>query len=179
MSGSWATIFHTIFIGTLAYVVLIILLRISGKRTLSKWNAFDFIVTIAFGSILGMILLGENTSLIQGIVGFGLLVLLQLAVSWLSVNSTEMQALIKAKPTLLLYQGNLLSEMLKKERITQEDVLAAIREKGISAIENVEAVVLETNGNFSVIEHNQGTSSNSALVDVQGYPLLQKELTQV
>ncbi|MGB3191952.1 MAG: YetF domain-containing protein [Limnoraphis sp.] len=178
MSGNWTTIFHTLVIGTLAYVVLIILLRISGKRTLSKWNAFDFIVTVAFGSILGMILLAEDTSLIQGIVGFGLLVILQLTVSWLSVNSTQMQALIKAKPTLLLYQGNMIAETLKKERITQEDVLAAIRSHGISAIENVEAVVLETNGNFSVIEKNQGTSS-SALVDVQGYPVTQRELAQV
>ncbi|EAW37470.1 DUF421 domain-containing protein [Lyngbya sp. PCC 8106] len=178
MSGNWTTIFHTLVIGTLAYVVLIILLRVSGKRTLSKWNAFDFIVTIAFGSILGMILLAEDTSLIQGIVGFGLLVILQLTVSWLSVNSEQMQALIKAKPTLLLYQGNMIAETLKKERITQEDVLAAIRSHGISAIENVEAVVLETNGNFSVIEKNQGTSS-SALVDVQGYPVTQRELAQV
>mgnify|MGYP001079042400 CR=1 FL=1 len=178
MSGSWTTIFHTLVIGTLAYVALIILLRISGKRTLSKWNAFDFIVTIAFGSILGMILLGEDTSLIQGIVGFGLLVILQLGVSWLSVNSEQMQALIKAKPTLLLYQGNMITETLKKERITQEDVLAAIRAQGISAVENVEAVVLETNGNFSVIEQNQGTSS-SALIDVQGYPVVQRELTKV
>jgi len=178
LSGSWTTIFHTLVIGTLAYVALIILLRISGKRTLSKWNAFDFIVTIAFGSILGMILLGEDTSLIQGIVGFGLLVILQLGVSWLSVNSEQMQALIKAKPTLLLYQGNMITETLKKERITQEDVLAAIRAQGISAVENVEAVVLETNGNFSVIEQNQGTSS-SALIDVQGYPVVQRELTKV
>ncbi|MEB3279627.1 MAG: YetF domain-containing protein [Lyngbya sp.] len=178
MSGSWTTIFHTLVIGTLAYVVLIILLRISGKRTLSKWNAFDFIVTIAFGSILGMILLAEDTSLIQGTVGFGLLVLLQLGVSWLSVNSKQMQALIKAKPALLLYQGKMIPETLKKERITEEDVLAAIRAKGISAIENVEAVVLETNGNFSVIEQNKGTSS-SALIDVEGYPVVQRELTQV
>lgn len=178
MSGNWTTIFHTLVIGTLAYIVLIILLRISGKRTLSKWNAFDFIVTVAFGSILGMILLAEDTSLIQGIVGFGLLVILQLTVSWLSVNSEQMQALIKAKPTLLLYQGNMIAETLKKERITQEDVLAAIRSHGISAIENVEAVVLETNGNFSVIEKNQGTSS-SALIDVQGYPVTQKELAKV
>ena len=178
MSASWTTVFHTLIVGTLAYVVLIALLRISGKRTLSKWNAFDFIVTIAFGSILGMILLAEDTGLIQGIVGFGLLVLLQLAVSWLSVNSKQMQALIKAKPTLLLYQGNLIPETLKKERITEEDVLAAIRERGISAIENVEAVVLETNGNFSVIERGQETSG-SALIDVQGYPVIQKELTRV
>ncbi len=178
MSGNWTTIFHTLGIGTLAYVVLIILLRISGKRTLSKWNAFDFIVTVAFGSILGMILLAEDTSLIQGIVGFGLLVILQLTVSWLSVNSEQMKALIKAKPTLLLYQGNMIAETLKKERITQEDVLAAIRSHGISAVENVEAVVLETNGNFSVIEKNQETSS-SALIDVQGYPVTQKELAKV
>ncbi|MEO1764122.1 MAG: DUF421 domain-containing protein, partial [Cyanobacteria bacterium J06629_18] len=52
MFNSWDTLQHTLIVGTLGYVATIILLRVSGKRTLSKWNSFDFIVTIAFGSIL-------------------------------------------------------------------------------------------------------------------------------
>ncbi|MEM8808161.1 MAG: hypothetical protein AAGF01_19240 [Cyanobacteria bacterium P01_G01_bin.38] len=77
MFNSWPSLAHTLTAGSLGYIVIIFLLRISGKRTLSKWNAFDFVVTIAFGSILAAMLLSKETSLAQASLGFGLLVLYQ------------------------------------------------------------------------------------------------------
>ena len=168
MFYSWPALLHTLVVGSVGYIALIILLRISGKRTLSKWNAFDFIVTIAFGTVLGSILLSTDTSLAQGVLGFGLLILLQFLITWLSVRSKDMQGLIKAKPTLLLSKGEFQHEALKRERVTEGEIRAAIRANGSAALEDVEAVVLETDGSFSVIKKNQG-SSTSALVDVQGY----------
>lgn len=169
MFNSWSALFNTIIIGTLAYFVLIILLRISGKRTLSKWNAFDFVVTVAFGSILATTLLSKNTSLIQGALGFAVLVVLQSIISWLSVRYPQMQNLIKSQPALLLYQGQLRHDTLKRERVTEGEIRAAVRSNGIAALEDVEAVVLETNGSFSVIEKIGSESSESALEDVKGY----------
>ena len=166
--NSWSELLHTLIVGSLGYVALIILLRISGKRTLSKWNAFDFIVTIAFGTILGSILLSTNTSLLQGVLGFGLLILFQFIISWLSVRFKGVPGLINAQPTLLLYKGKLLHDALKRERITEGEIRAALRTSGIAALEDVDAVVLETNGSFSVIEEIT-TDSASALTDVQGY----------
>lgn len=160
---------RTLFVGTLAYTILIFLLRISGKRTLSKWNAFDFIVTVAFGSILGTMLLSKDTTLAQGLAGFALLVVLQFIVSWLNVHDQEVRGLIKNQPTLLLYQGQFQRDTLKHERITEGEVRAAIRANGIAAIEEVEAVVFETDGSFSVIKKFKDTPA-TALKDVQGYP---------
>lgn len=168
MFNNWSALIHTLTVGSLAYLILIVLLRISGKRTLSKWNAFDFIVTVAFGSILATLLLSQKTSLAQGILGFGLLVLLQFLISWLSVHSGVVQKLIKAEPALLLAQGEFQQDALKRERVTKGEVLAAIRASGLSAVEDVEAVVLETDGSFSVIEKLNG-KSDSALRDVKGY----------
>lgn len=166
---SWSALLHTLVVGSFGYIALIILLRLSGKRTLSKWNAFDFIVTVAFGTVLGSILLSTDTSLIQGVLGFGLLLLLQFLITWFSVRSKDVQGLIKANPTLLLHQGKFQHNALKRERVTEGEIRAAIRANGGAALEDVEAVVLETDGSFSVIEQNQGSSA-SALVDVQGYP---------
>ena len=157
---------NTIILGTIAYIAIIFILRISGKRTLSKWNSFDFVVTIAFGSILSSILLSTKDSFGTGILGFGLLVLFQYILTWMSVRSSLIQKLVKAEPTLLLYQGQLKHDVLKRQRIAQGEVLAALRASGIGAIEDADAVVLETDGSFSVIK-DLSDSTASALKDVK------------
>nr|WP_236619118.1 hypothetical protein [Acaryochloris sp. CCMEE 5410] len=81
-------VIETLTVGSLAYIGIIILLRVSGKRTLSKWNSFDFVVTIAFGSILGGVLLSSKTSLVQGLTGFALLVFLQAGLTWIAARAS-------------------------------------------------------------------------------------------
>lgn len=168
--NSFSALLHTLVIGSLAYVAIIVLLRISGKRTLSKWNAFDFVVTVAFGSTLATVLLSKDTSLLQGVLGFGLLIVLQFALTWLAVRSPLVQRLIKAKPTLLLFKGSFQEDALARERVTEGEVRAAVRSQGISDLNQVEAVVLETDGSFSVIRE-VSHRSDSAMVDVQGYSI--------
>ena len=156
----------TIVLGTVAYVAIIIMLRLSGKRTLSKWNSFDFVVTIAFGSILSSILLSTKDSFGTGLLAFGLLVLFQYVLTSISTHSSLVQKLVKAEPALLLYQGQLKEDVLKRERIAVGEVLAALRASGIGAIEDADAVVLETDGSFSVIK-DLNNSTASALKDVK------------
>lgn len=166
MFNQWSSLSHTLVVGTLGYILIIFLLRISGKRTLSKWNSFDFVVTIAFGSILAAMLLSKSTSLAQAGLGFGLLVLYQFILTWLAARSGIVQKLIKAKPTLLFYDGQFIHNHLQQERIAEGEVLAAIRSQGIGDLNQVDAVILETDGSFSVIRDLQ---SSSALRDVQGF----------
>ena len=101
MFNSWSALAHTLLAGSLGYVAIVVILRLSGKRTLSKWNSFDFIVTIAFGSILASLLLSQKTSVAQATLAFALLVLYQFCITWLAARSSLVQKLIKAKPTLL------------------------------------------------------------------------------
>ena len=164
---SGSTLLRTLIIGGLAYVALVLLLRFSGKRTLSKWNAFDLVVTVAFGSTLATALLSKDNTLMQVVVAFGLLVGLQWSITWLSVRSVTVERWVKARPRLLLFQGRLQQEALQQERVTESEIRAALRAQGITALEDVEAVVLETDGSFSVLK--QRGSSASALADVHGY----------
>jgi len=159
---------ETIIIGTIAYIAIIIMLRISGKRTLSKWNSFDFVVTIAFGSVLASILLNTKDKIGQGILSFALLVLFQYVITWISVRSSVIQKLIKSEPALLLYRGEMQPDTMKKERIAEGEILAALRASGVSAVEDADAVILETDGSFSVLQ-NIDDSSGSALKDVREY----------
>ena len=80
---------YTLITGTLGYIFVILLLRISGKRTLSKWNSFDFVITITFGSILSAIILSkEATPFFQAMVAFGLLILYQFIITWVAARSS-------------------------------------------------------------------------------------------
>lgn len=168
MFNSQSYLLNTLIVGFFAYIIIVVLLRLSGKRTLSKWNSFDFITTVAFGSILATLLLSKDTSLAQGSLGFALLVIFQYVITWVAARSDIIQKLIKSQPSLLLYQGQFQQETLKRERVTEGEVLAAIRANGSAAKEDIEAVVLETDGTFSVIPKIQGSSA-SALQDVRGF----------
>ena len=159
---------ETIVVGTIAYIAIIFMLRVSGKRTLAKWNSFDFVVTIAFGSVLASILLSTGDRFGKGIVTFALLVVFQYVITWISVRSSIIQKLIKSEPALLLYRGEMLYDVMKEERIAEGEILAALRTSGISAIEDADAVILETDGSFSVIS-NIDDSSGSALKDVRQF----------
>lgn len=160
---------RTLVSGVLAYIFTVLMLRLTGKRTLTKWNAFDFIVTIALGSTLATVILSKDVSLAQGAVALGLLCLLQFIVTWLSVRSQRFQHLVKSAPALLLYEGSFQHETMARERVTEAEVRSALRGQGICAVEEVAAVILETDGTFSVISRWQ-QGSRSALLDVSGLP---------
>jgi uncharacterized membrane protein YcaP (DUF421 family) len=167
--NNWAGLGRVLIVGALAYAALVLLLRISGKRTLSKMNAFDLVVTVALGSTLASVLLSKDVPLAEGVLAFWVLVALQYGLAWLSVRSERFQGLIKSEPALLLYRGRMLQDTLRRERVAGEEVHAAVRAQGIAAIEEVEAVVLETDGSFSVIRTSEAAAAGS-LGEVSGYP---------
>jgi len=156
---------RVLIIGVLGYVALVFWLRVSGKRTLSKWNVFDFVVTIALGSILASVIISKSVALLEGILAFVVLIGLQYLITWLSVRSSKFAALVKAEPTLLLSNGEYCTAALKSQRVTKSEIRAAIRGAGILDIEDVAAVVLETDGSFSVMPHNS-SGLKTALSDV-------------
>lgn len=162
---SWSGLLRVVVAGTLAYVALVVFLRVSGKRTLSKMNAFDLVVTVALGSSLATVLLSKQVAILEAVVGFATLIGLQFIVAWLSVRSRYVQRAVKSQPTLVYYRGEFQPEALRRERLTEGEVRAAVREQGVASMEEIEAVVLETAGELSVIRtagRNEG-----ALVDVK------------
>lgn len=166
----WRGLWRTLLVGVLAYIALVALLRSSGKRTLAKMNAFDFIVTVALGSTLATVLLSKDVALAEGVLAFIVLILLQFSVAWLSVRSPWVEALVKSEPTLLLYRGQLLRPAMQRERVSQTEIEAAVRQQGSADPADVAAVVLETDGTFSVIKAEDETT----LTHVAGVQLPQR-----
>lgn len=165
--SGWDSLVRTLVIGVLAYTSLILFLRVSGKRTLSKMNAFDLVVTVALGSTLATVLLSRDVALAEGALAFALLIALQYLVTWSSVRARWVRRLATGEPRLLLYCGNLLPAALRKARVTEDELRAAVRSAGHDSLEKVHAVVLETDGSFSVVRPGEGGNSSS-LIGVVG-----------
>lgn len=154
--GSLAGIMRIIVVGVLAYAALVLALRVTGKRTLSKLNSFDLIVTVALGSTLATALLSKDVPLAEGVTAFLVLILLQFAVTWASVRSQRFQSWVKAEPRLLFRDGTFLHQAMRDERMTREELLAAMRSQGHAGPDSVGMVVLETGGSLSVTGRQQG-----------------------
>jgi uncharacterized membrane protein YcaP (DUF421 family) len=166
---NWSGLGRTLVVGVLAYVALVVLVRIAGKRSLAQMNAFDWVVTVALGSTLASILLSQDVALAEGVVAFSVLIGLQLIITWASVRSSTVTKLVKSTPSLLFYEGEFLDEEMKKNRVIEAEVISAIRSQGMPSIGSVKAVVLETDGSFSVLSGDPGEKASS-LENVTGKP---------
>jgi uncharacterized membrane protein YcaP (DUF421 family) len=163
---SWQVLIRTASIGVLAYAGLVFFLRLSGKRTLSKMNAFDLVVTVALGSTLASILVSRDVALAQGALALSLLIGLQFVITWTSVRARWLRGVVTGEPALLVYDGRYLVDALRRERITESEVRAAIRSAGLAAVEDARAVVLETDGSLSVVRGDRSPSVSS-LADLE------------
>ncbi len=167
VTDSLDTLGRTALTGVLAYLGLVLVLRVSGKRTLAALNAFDFVVTVALGSTLATILLAEDVSVAQGIVAFVTLVGLQYVVAWTSVRLRFVRSGVRSTPVALVVHGTYRTAAMDAERVTTSDVAQAVRRQGHGSIASLAAVVLETDGSLSVI----GAADDlSALAEVGGWP---------
>ncbi len=103
---SWSGLGRVIVVGVLAYGALVFLLRVSGKRTLSKMNAFDLIVTVALGSTFATVLLSKDVALLEGALAFALLIVLQFVLTWLSVRSKAVRRASSSRNRPFCYSGD-------------------------------------------------------------------------
>lgn len=168
--GGIEPLIRIVVIGSLAYFSLIVLLRISGKRTLAQLNAFDFVITIAIGSTLGRLITAKGVSLAESVTAFFTLIFLQYLVSWLTVRSSVFDNLVTANPSLLYFQGQFLRKAMKEQRVTQAQLLAVVRENKIGSLGHVEAIVMESAGTIAIIkkETSKETPISSVLSNIPG-----------
>jgi uncharacterized membrane protein YcaP (DUF421 family) len=164
---SWGDLLRVVVVGTAAYVVLVVVLRLSGKRTLAKLNAFDLVVTVALGSTLATILLSADVAWSEGVTAFVVLVLLQLAVSWTTSRIGPSRAVVTARPVTLLRDGVLDETAIAAQRLTTAEVRQAVRSSGVGGFDQVARVVLETDGTLSVVTTSK-LGDRSALEPEEG-----------
>lgn len=170
--SGWQAALRIVVVGTLSYIAVVSLLRYFGKRALSKMNAFDIIITVAVGSAFASAVTSKDVTLVDGIVAFLLLLILQRVFAALSLRLGWFGRYLKAQPSLLIYRGVILWNQARKDHLSELEILGAIRSKGIAAVEDVLALVLEPDGSFSVVPMDAAKEGKlpTALADVSGVP---------
>lgn len=164
----WESALNVAICATIAFFVAFLFIRISGKRTLAKLTAFDFVVTVTLGSTLSSMILGK-TVIVDGAVALAIIIGLQFLLAYMAMKSKPLEKLINSKPTLLFYDGKFMESEMQREVVTKEEILAAVREYRLYSIDTVMAVVMELNGELTVIkksEHNNGRHSLSDIPEV-------------
>ena len=147
----WEPILRILVVGILSYVALVMILKISGKRTLAKMNAFDFIITVTIGSAFGRILTAKSVSVAEAVAVFILLAVLQYVFAYFETRSSLFKRIVTARPALLYYKSEFQDRNLKKARLDRDELLGAVRKKGFGSLEEIEAIILESDASFSVI----------------------------
>ena len=148
----------------LMYFAVIAFVRASGKRTTSQMNGFDWIVTVAMGSLVASGIVSRSVPLADVLFAIALLLALQYAVTRTVRRSEGFATLIKSEPRLLVRDGRFLPEALAAERLTEGEVMSTVRGQGVATIDQVAAVVLETDATMSVIPRSTGNGDASLVV---------------
>jgi uncharacterized membrane protein YcaP (DUF421 family) len=134
------------------YLFLIVILRIGGRRELAQMNAFDLVVLLMLANAVQNAIIGDDNSLIGGMVGGATLVLLNLGVNWYLYRHPTVERRVEGEPTLLVKDGRLLHDNLRRELITEEELLSMVHRQGVDHFEHCAEVILETSGTISVLE---------------------------
>lgn len=147
----WQGLLQTAILAPLVYFAVVAAIRLSGKRTTGQMNNFDWIVTVAIGSIMASGIVIERVTLSEALLAIFMLIGLQWALTKLVRRNRHLSRAVKSRPRILIEDGALREEALAKERVTEDEVHAALREAGIPSVRWVRWMALENDGNFSVI----------------------------
>lgn len=142
--------------GLIVYVVLLTLLRLSGKRTLGEFTAFDFLVIVLLGEAVQGVMVGGDESLFGGLIVAATVVAVNYAVGFFSTRSERFDRLIEGDPVVIISDGRMIERQLKRNNLPVGDVDEAMRGENISDIAEVRLAVLEPSGKISFIKREAG-----------------------
>lgn len=138
--------------GAVIYLILLLVIRISGRRTLSEATVFDFVLLLIIAETTQQALLGDDFSITNAVVLFTTLIVIDIGMSYLKQWSPMANRLLQGVPTLIIRDGKLDRQALRRARLGEEDILVAARQKqGLANLHEVEHAVLETDSGISVI----------------------------
>lgn len=146
------------------YVLIVLITKVSGKRSTSQLNNFDWIVTVMIGSLGASTILLKEIPLIEGFSSILVLYLLQFLVTKYASISPQFSSVILSEPRIVFYQGQYLPDAMRAERLTRQELECAMRSEGISSLDEIEAIVFESDAKLTVItkdNNNQNTDTIS------------------
>ena len=135
------------------YLILILAIRLMGKRQIGQMEPAEFVVTMLVANLASIPMQDSGIPIYTGIVPILTVLGVELVLSAVSLKSSKVRKLLCGKPVILIENGNILQQNLKKTRITLDELTGHLREKDVLDIQSVQYAILETNGNLSVFPY--------------------------
>lgn len=147
----------------LVYILIILVTKISGKRSTSQLNNFDWIVTVMIGSLGASTILLENIPFIEGAASIVVLYVLQFLVTKYASISPQFSSVILSEPRIVFYQGQYLPDAMRAERLTRQELECAMRSEGVSSLNDIEAIVFESDAKLTIITKNNNDQNTDTI----------------
>ena len=147
------------------YALMLLVIRLLGKRTVGNFSAFDLLVALMLGEVVDELIYGD-VMMVQGVVAIVTLAVLQYANSWLSYSSHKLGAILEGTPTVLVRSGRLEKKGMRQERMSEDDVRAELRLQGVDDLGEVKLAMVEPDGSVSVLKEEWAEEAQKA--DVRG-----------
>ena len=154
MAG-WSDLFRVVISGAGAFVVLLVSIRLVGNRTLSSMNASDFIITVAIGTTFASTMLSRDVPFAAGAAAIVTLIGIQALTVWVSVKYPRLRHQAEGEPVVLLRDGVAQERAMERAHVSMGELRQAVRQQGYGGFNDVAVVLLEANGNFSVVPHGR------------------------
>jgi uncharacterized membrane protein YcaP (DUF421 family) len=168
--ASWYSTLQGVIRAAVSYLVIVGSLRVLGEQVLAKMSAYDMIVTITLGSVVANIPFSHEVAVVDGLAIMVTFVMLQETIRWAQSRSKMARKIVAERPRVVVWDGRLLVERVQQWRLTIEEIRAAVRRAGVASISDVQAVVLENDGDWSVVLRRDCGPDRSAFegLDVPG-----------
>jgi uncharacterized membrane protein YcaP (DUF421 family) len=160
---SWADIGRVVLVSGAVFLFVVAMLRIVGQQALAKMSGFDVVFTVTLGSVVATVAVTKDVSLSEGVTALVTMLVLQEIVRRLQSRSLRAHHLVRQAPRVVLWDGDLLEDRLHEIGVSADEVRAAVRKAGLRSLRDALAVVLENDGEWSVIPKGAEASDDSAL----------------
>lgn len=143
---------ETVLRGAAVYFVLLIVIRLTGRRSLGQLSPFDFVLLLIVAETTQQALLGDDFSLTNAVVLIVTLFMIDIGLSFVKANWPAAEKILDGRPTVLMLDGKLDREAMKRARLDEHDILEAARLlQGLERVEEVKHAILEVNGEISIV----------------------------
>jgi uncharacterized membrane protein YcaP (DUF421 family) len=159
---AWADLYRVVLVTTTTFVLVVALLRLVGQQSLAKMSGFDAVATVTIGAIVATVAVTKEVTVSEALVALLTILGLQELIRWLQSRYLVAHHAVRESPRVLVWDGQLLEDRLRESNISADEIRAALRKAGLRSIGEARAVVLENDGEWSVIAKSRGESDESA-----------------
>lgn len=142
---------ETVFRAAAAYFTLLLMVRITGRRSGKRMTPFEILLIFLLGGQMTQVIVGEDRSFTNALLGVGTVVLLHSFVAWIKQRWHAAGRVIDGVPLIVFADGHYIDECMNMVRVSREDLLASAREDGITSLEQIRYAIVERNGSISII----------------------------